>query len=523
MPPKKPKLPDAVDRRLRDVGRRSGRRCPRSRRRLGAASHGRDEPRRHWAFQPVAKVGRRRRSSDAAWVRNPVDAFVLARLEERGWTPAPPADRAELIRRVTFDLTGLPPTPEEVEAFVDDASPDAYERVVDRLLAPPALRRALGPALARRGPLRRDRGLRVRPPRPRRLAVPRLRHRLASTATSRSTGSCPSRSPATSSRRTTRSARPRRSSTGSARCGATPGIPEIALSRNEVLTERTDILGTAFLGLTVGCARCHDHKFDPISQKDYYRLQAYLAATEEHDIILAARGRVQARGRRRRRQIKGEIAQAPEAGRGRPTARTRTRLSRGDRGAGRRRCRPPPPTIPATRNDLGERTPIHVLQARRSGRTRASRSARGRSSVLVPDDAARAARRRARPAHAAGPLARLARAPADGPGDGQPGLAAPLRRGLVATANDFGTKGDRPSHPELLDWLAATLVEDGWRLKPLHRLIVLSSTYRQSSRSPLARRGRRERPGEPPALALHPAAARRPRRSATPCSRSPGG
>ena len=101
-------------------------------------------------------AGRAHPEGTEAWVRTPVDAFILARLKEQGLAPSPEADRAALIRRVSFDLTGLPPTPEEIAAFVVDLATDAYERLVDRLLASPRLRRALGPALARRRPVRRE-------------------------------------------------------------------------------------------------------------------------------------------------------------------------------------------------------------------------------------------------------------------------------------------------------------------------------------------------------------------------------
>ena len=257
------------------------------------------------------------------------------------------------------------------------------------------------------------------------------------------------------------------------------GNPDIALSRNEVLTERTDIIGTAFLGLTIGCARCHNHKLEPISQKDYYRLQAYLAATEEHDISLATprpsarpgRRMQQDRSRARSRSCRRSRARRAEPRRhGWPwrSRRWRTRSRR------RRPRSPPSGTTPA------HRTPIHVLKRgvwENKGETVGPRP----PSVLVPDDLPEL------PPDVPDPRTRLARwlASPDHP------LTARVivnrlwqhhfGTGLVKTVNDFGTKGDRPSHPELLDWLAATLVEDGWRLKPIHRLILLSSTYRQSS------------------------------------------
>jgi hypothetical protein len=260
------------------------------------------------------------------------------------------------------------------------------------------------------------------------------------------------------------------------------GNPEIALSRNEVLTERTDIIGTAFLGLTIGCARCHNHKLEPIAQKDYYRFQAYLAATEEHDISLAAQGE-RAAWEGTRKKIEAEVRKLKAKSRnasGPEKARLAMEIE-----ALEDSIPPPPATIPATWNDRAHRTPIHVLK-RGVWENKGERVGPRPPSVLVPDDLAEL------PPDVADPRSRLARwlASPDHP------LTARVivnrlwqhhfGTGLVKTVNDFGTKGDRPSHPELLDWLAATLVENGWRLKPIHRLILLSGTYRQSSHPPEA-------------------------------------
>ena len=130
----------------------------------------------HWAWQPLREPDPPE-VRDPSWPRDPIDRFVLAGLEAKGLPPVPDADRPALIRRVTFDLTGLPPTPEDVSAFEADAAPDAFARVVDRLLASPGFRRAVGPALARRRPVWRvDRVVAERPVPPG-LAVSRLRHR----------------------------------------------------------------------------------------------------------------------------------------------------------------------------------------------------------------------------------------------------------------------------------------------------------------------------------------------------------
>src|SRR5207302_1841563 len=149
-------------------------------------------------------------AADRQWAAAPIDAFILARLKKEALNPSASADRATLIRRVYFDLTGLPPGPADVAAFLADRSPDAWEKLVEHLLAT---------GFNRLGPLRKN-----------------------------------------------------------------AGNQEVASSRNEVLTEMTNIVGSALLGVTLGCARCHDHKFDPFRQSDYYRVQAYFAAAHDRDV-----------------------------------------------------------------------------------------------------------------------------------------------------------------------------------------------------------------------------------------------
>ncbi len=435
------------------------------------------QARSHWAFQPVRKAVPLS-VRETSWVHNPIDAFILAGLEARRWPPAPPADRADWLRRVTFDVTGLPPTPEEIEAFVSDASTDADERVVDRLLASPRYGQRWGQhwldlvRFAESEGFEYDRhipdGWRYRD-----YVIDSLnrdkpfdRFVIEQIAGDELAPEDPECETASIFHRL-----------GPVRRNA--GNPEIALSRNEVLTERTDILGATFLGLTVGCARCHNHKLEPISQKDYYRLQAYLAATEEHDISLATPAQRKAWEEERKR-IQGEIKKLQAKSRkasGSEKARLALEIE-----AMEETMPPPPATIPAVWNDSKRRTPIHVLK-RGVWETKGEPVGPRPPSVLVaddlpelapdlPDPRTRLARWLASPAH---PL--TARVIVNRIWQQHFGM------GLVKTVNDFGTKGDRPSHPELLDWLAATLVENGWRLKPIHRLILLSGTYRQSSTS----------------------------------------
>jgi mono/diheme cytochrome c family protein len=481
MPPKKPKLPDAT---IADFVKwvRMGAPDPRT----GAAATTSDtaapafseEARSHWSFQPVRRADPPRVKQET-WVRNPVDAFVLAKLEDHSRQPAPPASRAEWIRRVSFDLTGLPPTPEEVEAFIADDTSDAYERVADRLLASPRFgerwaqhwldvvrfaetegfeydrhipdawryRDYVIDALNRDKPFDRFvveqiAGDEVAPQDPECLAATTF-HRL-----------------------------------GPVRRNA--GNPDIALSRNEVLTERTDIIGSAFLGLTIGCARCHNHKLEPIAQKDYYRLQAYMAATEEHDVVLAS-AEEQAAWEAKAGTFRTEIARLKKQAKG-ASGDERVRLS-AKIDELEEQMPAPLATIPSTWNDFRQRTEIHVLK-RGVWENKGEAVGPRPPGVLVTDEEPELS------ASVTDPRTRLAN-----------WLVSPRHpltarvyvnriwqqhfgAGLVKTVNDFGVKGDRPSHPELLDWLAATFVENGWHAKPIHRVLVLSSTYRQSSQAP---------------------------------------
>jgi hypothetical protein len=475
MPPKSPKLDDAtiadfvawIDRGAPDP--RTGPTTPNGPPSIADA-------RGHWAFQPVRR-GSPPSVRDASWVKNPVDAFILSRLEERHWSPAPPASRAEWIRRVAFDLTGLPPSPEEVEAYERDASPDADERLVDRLLESPRYGERWAQhwldvvRFAETEGYEYDRNIpdawRFRD-----YVVASLNRdkpfdrfvteQIAGDEIGPKDAECLTAS-------TFHRLGPVRRNAGN---------PEIALSRNEVLTERTDIIGTAFLGLTIGCARCHNHKLEPILQKDYYQLQAYLAATEESNLVLATESE-RKQWEAETERLKARIEPLRKKAR-RATGQEKDRLTN-EIEALEDEVPPPLATIPGTGNDFAHRTEIHVLK-RGVWENKAEHVGPRPPSVLVPDKAAEL------PADVSNPRTQLAR-----------WLTSPehpltarvianriwqhhFGAGLVKTVNDFGIKGDRPSHPELLDWLASELVAGGWRLKPIHRRIVLSNTYRQSAR-----------------------------------------
>jgi hypothetical protein len=432
----------------------------------------------HWSLQPRSQPALPHLADPAlrARVRTPVDAFILARLQEAGLQPAPEADRRTLIRRLTFDLTGLPPTPDQIRDFLADQAPDAYEKLVDRLLGSPAY----GERWAQhwldvvrfaetegfeydrhRAGAWRYRDYVVRACNEDRPYDRFLTEQLAGDEM----GSRAELQVAAGFHRL-----------GPVRRNA--GNPEVAFSRNEVLTERTDAIGAVFLGLTVGCARCHDHKFDPILQSDYYRLQAYLASTYEHDIVLADAD-TQRAWKARNDKVRSKIKQLKEAVE-KATGEARQRLQEQLRQA-EHSLPPPLPTLSTVHNDDARRTAIHVLkrgQVDRKGKQVGPRPL----DVLLPAGTPEL------PADLKKPRTALARWLTD---PNHPLTARVMvnriwgyhfGQGIVATPNDLGVNGARPTHPELLDWLANTFVSGGWRLKPLHRLLVLSSTYRQSSR-----------------------------------------
>lgn len=441
--------------------------------------------RTHWAFQKIVRPTPPDAPSpmpvdstaDQA-ADQPIDAFLLAKLAQHDWQFAPLAERGELLRRLTFDLTGLPPSPEALAEFEQDRRPDAYERVVDRLLASPAFGQRWAQhwldavRYAESEGYEYDRHLpdawRYRDyvvdsfnadkpfdrfvteqiagdeidPENHELLVATTFHRL-----------------------------------GPVRRNA--GNPEIALSRNEVLTERTDILGTAFLGLSVGCARCHNHKLEPILQKDYYQLQAYLAATAENDVRLASLEAQRAwdvEAERIKEKVKKLRSAAKSA-----TGEAKEQLDEQVE-ALEKQMPPPLATIPGIRNNFSDRTPIHVLR-RGVWELKGIEVAPRPPSVLVSTAMP------ALPADCQQPRTELARWLTS---DDHPLTARVIVNriwqhhfgvGIVKTANDFGLHGDPPSHPELLDWLAATLKENQWQLKPLHRKLLLSRAYRQSSQT----------------------------------------
>ncbi len=432
--------------------------------------------RQHWAFQPVpARDPPAVEKSD--WVRTPVDSFVLRELEIRGWEPAAAASRTQIIRRLSFDLTGLPPTPDEVTHFENDESPDAYAALVDRLLDSPRYGERWAQhwldvvRFAETEGFEYDRHL---------PDAWRFRDYVIESLTADKPFDQFVTEQIAGDELTTDNLQYQSAAIfhrlGAVRRNA--GNPDIALSRNEVLTERTNIIGDAFLGLTVGCARCHNHKLEPITQKDYYRLQAYMAATAEHNIMLVPDAQVDAWNEEtiainaRIKALREAVELADDADKPRLQQQIEELTES---------LPPNPPTIPGIRNDFENRTPVHVLRRgvwEHKGVAVGPRPPSILVSMTLPE----------LPPEEPQPRTRLARWITDASNPLTARVAVNrlwqqhFGTGLVATPNDFGTHGSPPSHPELLDWLAQQLVDNGWRWKPVHRLIVLSNTYRQAGR-----------------------------------------
>jgi hypothetical protein len=438
------------------------------------------QPSTHWAFQPVHRPAVPQ-PWNRSWVSNPIDAFVLARLEQKGIAPAPRADRRTLLRRVCLDLTGLPPTPDEQRAFLNDPSPDAYEKLVDRLLASPHYgerwaRHWLDVArYADTNGYERD-GAKPSAWRYRDYVIdafnqdkPYNRFLTEQLAGDEVDGTDSETQIATTF----------------LRLGTWDDEPaEPTVDRYDQLD---DVLGTtaaAFLGVTLRCARCHDHKFEPFTQVDYYRMLAVFEPLRrpqigrtELDRVVGAAAELAAYRTARARAGAGAAGLLV----GGPPALFQV----GPQLAAARPPRRQPPAFAYVWYENGPKAPVtHVLRRGDPARPK---------QAVEPGVPAVLTRRQPDPprplAHSTGRRLWLARwlTRPDNP------LVARVMvnriwqhhfgKGIVATANDFGTVGEPPTHPELLDWLAAEFVARGWSVKALDRLIVLSNTYRLSAAS----------------------------------------
>ena len=434
--------------------------------------------RRHWAFQKRSKpvVPAFADPKDQAWGKGPLDAFILARLKKDSLAPSPAADRQTLIRRVSFDLTGLPPSPAQVAAFVKDRSPDAYAHLVDRLLASPHYGERWGQHWLdvvrfaetdgfeydthRRDAYRyRDYVIRAfnnDKPYDRFLVEQLAGDEIA----------------------------PKEDETliaaGFNRLGPlrkNAGNQEVASSRNEVLTEMTNIVGSALLGVTLGCARCHDHKFDPFKQSDYYRMQGFFAATHENNVPKAT-PEEEASWKAKIDPIETEIKQTRLSMKGKKDDERQAIMKKLEE---LEDSKPePPPSLFSVKDDPEHRSEIRLL-SRGDYQNKGDKVAMRPLGILLADNAPEL------PESTEKPRAELARWLTD-PENPLTARVMVNRiweyhfgRGIVATPNDFGRMGERPTHPELLDYLANEFVAGGFSVKHVHRLILMSNTYRQAS------------------------------------------
>ena len=402
-----------------------------------SATIGADEERDYWAFRELPSQ-RLPASDQDRWVRTGTDRFILARAQEDGVVPNPRVDRRRLIRRAFFDLVGLAPTQDEVEQFVDDPAPDAYERLLSRLLASPHYGERWGRHwldVARYG---ESHGYESDSERPTAwtyrdaviralngdLAFDRFVHwQLAGDLL--------------------QAQRPLAVAlTGFITAG--PTVTNVdGVDREKAMYDKMDDIvastGSAFLALTVGCARCHDHKYDPIAQRDYYRLVGFFLPGSAGDRDLAV-GRMMAK-------VKAFTWKG-----GAP--RTNPLLERGD--------------TEAKRGDVGR----GVLAALSGDEGEVSRWIE-KSGIPAGDGRAGLAHWLTDTTTGAGAL--TARVISNRLWQFHFGV------GLVKTSNNFGRVGDIPSHPDLLDWLASELIRGGWTWKRLHREIMASSVYTQAT------------------------------------------
>jgi len=446
----------------------------------------------HWAFvaprRPQVPAVKRK-----TWARNPIDAFILARLEKAGLQPGPEADRFTLLRRASLDLRGLPPSPAEVDAFERDTSPDAYEKAVERFLADPAygerwarmwmdLARYADSAGYGSDPLRSN----IWPYRDwvinafnRNLPYDQFTlHQLAGDLLPDATLET---KVATAFHRNTMT--------------NTEGGTDDEEWRSAAVKDRVDTTLQVWMGLTMGCAKCHSHKYDPISQKDYYQFYALFNQTEDNDrpdeqpLLQIPYPPVDEQIRQVNDQLGGLKRRLDEVKGDEKAAKAVQ-----DEIAKLEKSRPSLQTVPVMVEVPAEkRRPTHIL-IKSNFLDKGEKVEPGFLSAFhaLPSDA---------------PLSRLG--VARWLFDPQNPLTARVAVnrfwaqifgiGLVETEEDFGTQGESPSHPELLDWLAvafATGALDGlpnaqrptpnaqpWDVKALLRTIVTSATYRQSSRT----------------------------------------
>jgi hypothetical protein len=486
---------------------------------------------KYWAFQ---KVSRPQPPAIAdPWIKTPVDAFILAALRAKNLRPSPPADRVKLIRRVTFDLTGLPPTPPEVQAFLHDRSANAYEKLVDRLLASPHYGERWASKWLDVVRYADTNGFELDADRPhawryRDYVIDAFNHDKPYDRFIREQIAGDEIYPGNKEALI---------ATGYARAGQehlVSGNIDPEVSRQEVLTEIATSVGQTFLAMTVNCARCHNHKFDPILQADYYRLEAVFAGAKGKDVEIAApeeRAAFTAADKAykdRLKPIEDELKDLQKPYRDRIVEEALAQLDPKLREAWHtpeNKRTPEQKILAKNAKDQIEPTWDVVVAAMPSEEKDKRMKLRVRlheieltqpdplptSYAYVNDGEAPQSfvLRMGDPHNHLAPVepsvpsvikasfeipkASIGRrtALAEWLASPQNPLTARVMvnriwqfrtgQGLILTPNDFGAMGDKPVHRALLDWLASEFVEKGWSVKTMDRLIVTSRFYQQSA------------------------------------------
>jgi hypothetical protein len=493
---------------------------------------------RYWAFQTVVRLPAPTIAD--AWIRTPIDAFILSGLRAKNLRPSAAADRTQLIRRLTFDLIGLPPTPEEIDAFARDRAPNAYEKVVDRLLASPHYGERWALKWLDVVRYADTNGFELDADRPH---AWRYRDYVID-AFNRDKPYDRFIKEQIAGDELYPGNKEALIATGFARAGSehlVAGNIDPEVSRQEVLTEITTSVGQAFLGLTVNCARCHNHKFDPILQADYYRLQAVFNGAKGKEAEIATP----------EEKAAWEVADKAYKTRLEPVKSALTALAKPyhDKIVADGLTKLDPKVREAWNTAADKRTPEQKTLAK-NAKEQIEPNWDIVVAAMTPEDRAKRADLRTKlheielsepdplpmaysyvntgeappqsyvlrmgdphsPLDPADPAApRVLRASFQIPKESRGWrtelanwLASPanpltarvmvnriwqfrMGRGIVGTPNDFGVMGERPSNQALLDWLASEFVAKGWSVKALDRMIVMSRVYQQASVDDAAR------------------------------------
>ena len=382
----------------------------------------------HWAFQEIRDPEPPGRTSP--WAINPIDLFISRRLESAGMTPTPAAPRDKLLRRITFDLIGLPPTPAEIDSFKKDDSPQAWEKVVDRLLASARYGERWGRHWLDVARYSDTRGYVFTAERKYPFSYTYRDYVINSFNDDLPFDTFLSHQIAADRMKLGEDKRPL------AALGYLTLGRRFLNNKHDIIDDLIDVVTRGMMGLTVQCARCHDHKYDPIPTADYYSLYGIFASSREPKDLPAI----------------GAIYPSAHS-----SGKPQRAMSMEDL---------PKPFNPrifkrGKSSDQGTAVPRRFLAVLSPQERKPYTNGSGRLELAESITSGR------NPLTARVIVNRL--------------WKHHFSNALVRTPSDFGIRGDKPSHPELLDWLASRFTGDGWSVKALHRRILLSATYRQGS------------------------------------------